>query len=233
MKIKYFAGGNRIATLEKIYNCKDFQVTEILIAEKEPYYGEYQKFAKRNKLDIVKVNKNTLLKKFVFKNEDILLSVGFRYIIPKEIFSRFKYAINIHPTLLPKYRGAYSGYAVIENGEKETGLTAHFITEEVDAGDIINQMKFDISICDTIDTVTKKLLELEPDFALETLYLIKEGKYRRVKQPRKAYPVYSKKRKPEDSRIDPNKPLIQLINKIRACSAKFPAYFELEGKKIR
>jgi methionyl-tRNA formyltransferase len=234
MKIKYFAGGNRIKVLEKIYYNKKFSITEIYIADIEPNYKIYEAFAIANDINIIQVNKKDLEKKFLYNNEDILLSVGFRYLIPKNIFSLFRYSINIHPSLLPKYKGAYSGFAVIENGEKETGITAHFIDEGVDTGDIINQIKIPINIYDTIDTINKKLLYIEPDFVIHTLLMIKNNNIVILKQPKlDNETIYNKKRKPEDSRIDPNKSLIELLPKIKSCSEKFPAYFEIDGVKIK
>ncbi len=233
MKIKYFAGGYRLNTLKHLIKNSNFFITEVYVADIEKNKKEYKDFCLKNNINVVEVNKYTLIEKFSYLNEDILLSVGFRYIIPKEVYSLFKFAINIHPSLLPKYKGAYSGYAVIENGEKETGLTAHFLNEKTDSGDIINQEKIAITICDNIDSVTNKIKRAEPEFVLNTLLMIKEKKYKITKQKEiENEIIYNKRRKPEDSKIDPNKPLISLLNKIRSCSSEFPAYFEVEGKKL-
>ena len=234
MKIKYFAGGNRLSTLKKIHDDENFIVSEIYIADIEPNFEKYDLFAKKNNINIVKVNKKNMKSKFKYNDEDILLSVGFRYIIPKNIFSMFKYAINIHPSLLPKYKGAYSGYAIIENSESETGITAHFIDDGVDSGDIINQIRIPIKAYDTIDTLTNKLLDIEPGFVRDTILKIKQKSFQRIKQKTIDNEViYNKKRTPEDSLIDPNISLVELLPKIKSCSEKYPSYFIMNGVKVK
>jgi len=234
MKIKYFAGGNRLSTLEKIHDDENFSISEIYIADIEPNFEKYDLFAKKNNINIVKVSKKNMKSKFKYNEEDILLSVGFRYIIPKNIFSMFKYAINIHPSLLPKYKGAYSGYAIIENGESETGITAHFIDDGVDSGDIINQIRIPIKAYDTIDTLTNKLLDIEPGFVRDTILKIKQKSFQRIKQKTIDNEViYNKKRTPEDSLIDPNISLVELLPKIKSCSEKYPSYFIMNGVKVK
>ena len=234
IKIIYFAGGNRLETLQQIVSSDSFIVTQIYVANIETNLEKYKIFANENKIDFTIANKNNIDEFFKFRGEEVLLSVGYRFIIPETVFSVPKYAINIHPSLLPKYKGAYSGYAIIENGEKETGLTAHFIDKGIDTGDIINQKSISLDISDTIISMSEKILKIEPNFVIDTLDLIKNKKFNRIKQV--SIPndiVYNKKRTPEDSKIDLSIPLANLLNKIRACDQeRFPAYFMIGDKKV-
>jgi len=235
MNIIYFAGGNRVETLRYIVQSRDFTVTQIYITSIESNLSLYQDFAKENDIPLTIANKKNLLELFTYKNEEVLLSVGYRFIIPKAIFSIPSYAINIHPSLLPKYKGAYSGFAIITNREKETGLTAHFLDEGVDTGDIIHQKKINLTLSDSIASMSKRLIEIEPTFVLETLLMLKNGCYRRLEQKLIAdEEVFNNKRIPEDSKIDPSLALIDLIDKIRACDAeRFPAYFIIDDVRVK
>ena len=129
MNLVYFGGGRRLETLRKLHSSPTLKINRICVASIESNIKIYERFAQENNILFEIYRKDDLKDNFLRNGEDILLSVGFRYIIPPTIFLQFKYAVNIHPSLLPKYRGAYSGYAIIENGELETGITAHFIDE--------------------------------------------------------------------------------------------------------
>jgi methionyl-tRNA formyltransferase len=234
MKVIYFAGGMRFETLKLVHQVKDFTITKIVVADIEPNVAVYKQFAYDNNITLIVPTKKNLMESLKYDNEDILLSVGYRYIIPPSCFSQFTYAINIHPSLLPKYRGAYSGFAIIENGEKETGLTAHFIDDGIDSGDIISQYVINIEDSDTLNTVNQKLQDVEPNFVRDVLLDLKEGNIKRKEN--KIIPgdvIHSHKRQPTDSELDPTKSINSLFNKIRACDQNnFPAYAYVKGVKI-
>ena len=91
---------------------------------------------------------------------DLFLCAGYPQIFSRELLSLPKYgAINIHPSLLPKYRGPSPFYWIIANGETESGITAHFMTEKIDAGDIIAQIKFPIPDMTSDDLISKSIEE--------------------------------------------------------------------------
>lgn len=234
MKIIYFAGGNRLNTLKAVNNIEKVQVSKICIASIEPNIEKYRKFANENNIKLEVFSKKNIEELFSKDNEEILLSVGYRFIIPSIIFNQFKYAINIYPSLLPKYKGAYSGFAIIENGEKETGITAHFIDDGIDTGDIICQTVIPLTNFDTINSMSKKVSKIEASFVSDVINNIVDNNFKTQKQINSNNIIYNKKRVPEDSLIDINKPLIELYNKIRSCDQEnYPAYFELEGKKVK
>lgn len=234
VNIIYFAGGNRLNVLRKIMSDTRFEVSHIFIADIETYQKQYIDYANANHVKISISAKYNLEESFVCAKEDILLSVGYRYIIPKSVYEETKYAINIHPSLLPKYKGAYSGFAIIENAEKETGITVHFLDQGVDTGDIILQHTIDLTCFDTIKSMSAKIAAVEPEIVIKGLELLLNQNFERVQQQKTSDDfIYNKKRVPEDSCIDPSKPLIELYNKIRACDQdRFPAYFYIDGKRI-
>jgi methionyl-tRNA formyltransferase len=234
MNIIYFAGGNRLETLKQLSKSEHFAVTQIYVTSIETNLESYLAFAKEKGIKITVANKYNISELFNYTNEEILLSVGYRFIIPENIFSIPPYAINIHPSLLPKYKGAYSGFAIIENGESQTGITAHFIDEGIDTGDIINQQVINLDLSDTVSTMSRKVMQLEPLFILETLLLIKNRTYKALKQPKIENEIlFNNKRTPKDSELDLSLPLIELVHKIRSCDAeRFPAYFIINNRKV-
>lgn len=98
---------------------------------------------------------------------DLIILVGFMRILSSWFIKKYKERIiNVHPALLPKYggEGFYGGNvheAVLKAGEKETGCTIHYVTEDVDQGPIIIQKKVKVDENDTPDTLKEKVQELE------------------------------------------------------------------------
>jgi phosphoribosylglycinamide formyltransferase 1 len=96
---------------------------------------------------------------------DLIVLAGFLWLIPKNLISNFK-IINIHPALLPKYggKGMYGmkvHQAVRDNGDKETGITIHFVNSEYDCGEIIFQAKCPVLPSDTPEDIAQKVHSLE------------------------------------------------------------------------
>jgi len=98
---------------------------------------------------------------------DLIVLAGFLWIFPKKIIDKFpKKVLNIHPALLPKYggKGMYGHHvheAVVQNQEKESGITIHYVNEHYDEGAIVFQAKTAISSEDTPDDVAHKIHQLE------------------------------------------------------------------------
>jgi phosphoribosylglycinamide formyltransferase 1 len=98
---------------------------------------------------------------------DMIVLAGFLWLVPSNLLSRFKSRIiNIHPALLPKYggKGMYGEHvhnAVKESGDKESGITIHFVNEVYDSGDIIFQAKCPVNPSDTADEIAARVHALE------------------------------------------------------------------------
>ncbi len=139
-----------------------------------------------NKADayVLERAKNMNIPSFVFSNKelqstsvvldklkafdiDFIVLAGFLLKVPSNLISAFPNKIvNIHPALLPKFggKGMYGMHvhqAVVDNKEKETGITIHFVNENYDEGQIIFQDKFDVAETDTAEDVASKIHELE------------------------------------------------------------------------
>ena len=85
---------------------------------------------------------------------DVAIVCSFNFLLPKELYEIPKFGtINCHPSLLPDYRGANPYFHVINNNEKQTGITFHYVDETFDTGDIITQIPVDIYENDTMGSL--------------------------------------------------------------------------------
>ena len=113
---------------------------------------------------------------------DLIVLVGYMRILSDEFVQHFKWKIiNVHPALLPKfggpgYFGANVHEAVLESGDKKTGMTIHFVTEKCDEGPIIHQAETEIEPGDTPDHLNAKVQSLEMKWYPEVIRWIQHGK---------------------------------------------------------
>jgi formyltetrahydrofolate deformylase len=106
----------------------------------------------------------------------IVLARYMRILTPNFVWRYPNRIINIHPSLLPAFPGAYAYVQAYERGAKIIGCTAHFVTEDLDQGPIIHQESFKVSTSDTLDTIKKKGQELEAATLLKGVRLYLENK---------------------------------------------------------
>jgi len=112
-------------------------------------------------------NTNEILEFLLRESPDLIVLAGFLWLVPKKIVEAFPNRIvNIHPALLPQYggKGMYGlrvHKTVIENKEKESGITIHYVNEEYDDGDILFQARCDVELNDTPEMLAEKVHQLE------------------------------------------------------------------------
>lgn len=106
----------------------------------------------------------------------IVLARYMRILTPNFVWRYPNRIINIHPSLLPAFPGAYAYVQAYERGAKIVGCTAHFVTEDLDQGPIISQESFKVSKADTLDTIKKKGQEMEAATMLEAVRLYLENR---------------------------------------------------------
>lgn len=173
-----------------------------------------------------------LHRKLVSLGADLLVVAAFR-ILPPSLFELPKRgAINIHASLLPKYRGAAPINWAIINGEVETGLTSFFLRKKVDTGDMILQQKVAIASTDTYDSLHERLAELAGPFCLETLELIERGQDKPKRQDdTEASPA--PKIQPADARIEFNQPSYRVADFVRGLATRPGAYAFFRSQKLK
>ena len=150
-------------------------------------------------------------------------------IIPKEIIDIPKYGIiNVHSSLLPKYRGASPIHSAILNGDKETGVSIMYIEEELDAGDVILKEYCEITEDDTLGTLHDKLKELGATGLEKTLKLIEGGNVKAEKQD-DTKATFVKPISKEQAKIDWTDTKENVYNKIRGLNP-FPGAYTFNEK---
>lgn len=162
---------------------------------------------------------------------DLIVVVAFR-ILPEAVLDiPKKGSVNLHASLLPKFRGAAPIHWAIINGETETGCTVFFLKQKVDTGDIIKQQATPIGPEETTGDLYKRLKNMGADLLLQAVDEIDEENYQTVPQNEEsaspAPKLYS-----EDCLIDPEKPAQEVHNLIRGLSPFPTAHVWLDGKKF-
>lgn len=164
---------------------------------------------------------------------DLFVVIAFGQILKKEVLAIPRvFSINLHASLLPKYRGAAPTNWAIINGDQTTGFTAIRMNEKMDAGDIILKKEVVIEEGDTNITLNEKLSELGADILLKAIELIEAGKARFEKQD-DLTATYAPKLKKADGLIDWNEPAKDIHNKVRGFVPWPGAYTHYEGKALR
>ena len=165
---------------------------------------------------------------------DLIVANNWRTWIPPHVFELPRFGtLNVHDSLLPAYAGFSPIVWALINGEKQVGVTAHMMNEELDAGDIVVQKAIDVGPRDTATDLFHRTVELIEPVVREALELIASGKRDFTPQdPAKA--SFFHKRSIEDSRIDWNWPAEDIERLVRAQSDPYPNAFTYHnGKRLR
>ena len=155
---------------------------------------------------------------------DLIIVVAYGQILPKSVLQIPPLGcINVHASLLPRWRGAAPiQYAILE-GDRETGITTMYLDERMDTGDIILQRAQLIHVDDTAATLHDRLAKLGAEVLTETVALIATGNPPRAKQD-ETNVTYAKKLTKEDGHIDWKRPAIEIERQIRAFNPWPSAY---------
>lgn len=166
-------------------------------------------------------------------NPDVICVVAYGKIIPKEILEIPKYGcVNVHPSLLPQYRGSAPIQWAILNGDKETGVTTMYLDEGMDSGDIILQTKTPIDKDETSGELWDRLSKIGAELLVETLEKIENKAAPRIKQPKEftLAPMLEK----SQAKIDwESKTAQEIKNLVRGLNPIMGAYSVLNEKKIK
>ncbi|SYZ72671.1 Methionyl-tRNA formyltransferase [Candidatus Zixiibacteriota bacterium] len=172
------------------------------------------------------------LEKISLFRADIFVVVAFR-ILPEALFSIPRHgSINLHGSLLPKYRGAAPINWALINGETETGLSTFFLKKKVDTGDLIYQEKIAIGPEETFDELYLRMSTMAGPVLGRTLDLIESGRVTPIRQDN-SLATPAPKLAPYDCTIDWGFPALNVINFIRGLSSVPGAFTYFRGKKLK
>jgi len=171
----------------------------------------------------------------ILKNElqpDLIIVYTFHQKLSKEIYEVAKYAINMHPSFLPSYKGNNPYFWPIANGEAETGVTFHHINDNFDSGDIISQQKVSIAPEDTCGMVISKL-EASSTYLLELIInMLNSGEdLPRIPQVLGQYPLAPKPQL-KDYFIDWHWNNKKIVDRVRALNPYTGAYAQFRNSVL-
>ncbi|CAL4326549.1 methionyl-tRNA formyltransferase [Buchnera aphidicola] len=184
-------------------------------------------------LQPIDLNNKIFQQKLLLFNADIMIVVSYGKIIPKKILTMFpKGCINVHASLLPRWRGATPIQSAILHGDKKTGISIITMNEKIDSGTIIYAIKCDISIKDTTYSLSLKLIKIGIKALLKVLEKINNHTIIERKQDEKNA-VFSKKIYKKDGLLNWNTKATELERLIRAFNPWPTCYFIIENKMIK
>lgn len=165
---------------------------------------------------------------------DVIVVAAFGQIIPKEILELPRYGcINVHASLLPKYRGAAPIQWAVIDGEKESGVTLMRMDEGLDTGDMIARTVIPLAEDETGGSLFDRLSEAGAKLLTDTLPLVEQGKVQYEPQPRESPTPYARMMTRELGRIDWNRPAAELERLVRGLNPWPAAYTSLHGKQLK
>jgi methionyl-tRNA formyltransferase len=221
-----------------------FEIISVITAQDKPV-GRKQiltpppvkKWATENNLPVLqpdKIRKPEWIEKIRELNPDLIILCAYGQIIPQEILDIQKYkALNIHPSLLPCWRGASPIQSVIMNGDKETGACLMIMDAEMDHGPIIKNSKFKIQNSKiTYKELENQLIDVASDLLIKTLPDWIEGKITPKPQDHEKATI-CKLIKKEDGKIDWNKSAEEIERQIRAFTEWPESYTNFDNKILK
>lgn len=245
-------------SLEALYNEKSIDIIGVVtntdkanLRGKKIKYSPVKEFSLKNNLKLFqpeKIRNNTdFINEIKELKPDLLIVVAYGKILPKEILEIPKYgAINVHGSILPKYRGAAPIQRAVLNGDKETGVTTMFMDENMDTGDIILKEKIKIGINQTTGEVWDELSKIGASLLIKTIEKIENfvNENKNISQEELKEKLNVEKQNEKDatvakmlnkemSLIDWNKTSFEIHNLIRGLNPIMGAYSYINGKKIK
>jgi methionyl-tRNA formyltransferase len=232
-----FMGNHTVGVRTLATLCRSCEVTGVVAhppdVEDAVRYESVYDFATRQGLSVKRLRPtDDHFQSFVrAARPDLIWLTDYRYIVPRDILVMARLgAINLHPGLLPKYRGrAPLNWAII-NGETRLGLTAHFVSEDVDAGDIVAQESFDLAPSEDVGDALEKLYPMYENITAQVLGAFEGGTIQRTPQAngvRKVHPP----RRPEDGWIDWRRRASDIGNLVRGVTRPYPGAFGFVGER--
>lgn len=210
------------------------QPDKIVGREKIIKYSPVKEVTLKNNIEVFQPEKiKEDYQRIIDLNPDIIITCAYGQIIPSVLLTTPKFkAINVHASLLPKLRGGAPIHKAIIEGYEETGITIMYMSEKMDAGDIIKQKAIKIENEDNVGLLHDKLSQLGKDLLLETLSLIFSGQNKSLAQNEEDV-TYAYNITREEEKISFNLSALEVYNKVRGLYPWPTANATLFGKEIK
>lgn len=239
MKV-FFLGNHTVGvrTLETLLESD--QVIGVVAHPHDPedgvdYLSVYD-FAREKGLDVVRMHgRDRNLPELIHDcKPDLVWVTDYRYLLPPSVLSAAPLGtVNLHPSLLPKYRGRAPINWAILNGEKELGLTAHFVDGGMDTGDIIAQITYNLNTDQDVADALEILYPLYRKVTRHVLNCFRAGQVPRKAQDQSQASAFPRRR-PKDGLIDWGQSARRIRDLVRAVAPPYPgAFSHLRHKRIK
>ncbi|MFA4891459.1 MAG: methionyl-tRNA formyltransferase [Candidatus Gracilibacteria bacterium] len=242
MKIYFFGTpGFAIPSLSMLFNSTDFLIQAVVTQPDKPGNRRVltpppiKLSALKLGLKVLQPEKidKELIEKIKKDAPDAIIVIAYGGLIPKEVLEIPKYGcINVHPSLLPKYRGASPIQEALLNGDKETGISIMKVDEKLDHGPVYLVKRIEIEDKDTFETLSGKLAIAAALLLLLALKDIEEGNLPQIPQP-DSKATFCRKIAKEDGLIDWERSSKEILNQIRALNPWPSTYTSLQGKTLK
>lgn len=232
-----------VAILEALIN-SNYEIVAVITNPDAPM-GRKQIFtpspvkiaAEKNKIPVLQPekirNNENLVKQLKKFNIDLAIVAAYGKILPKEILEIPKHGfINVHGSLLPKYRGASPIQSAILNGDKKTGITIMKVDEEMDHGPLLANSKLPIANSDTCESLSQKLAISGAELLIKTIPDYISGKIKPIEQEHSKV-TYTKIIKKEDGKINWSKSAEEIERMTRAFYPWPSAYANIKNQKSK
>ena len=242
MKIYFFGTPNfAVPTLKMLASNKDFEIQAVVTQPDKPGNRKVltsppvKTAAEELGLKVLQPEKidKKLIDQIKKDKPSALVVVAYGALIPKELLELTEYGcINIHPSLLPKYRGASPIQEALLNGDKETGIAIMKIDEKLDHGPIYLIKRMGIEESDTFSTLSEKLANLSAVLLTLALKDIFDKNFVPIQQ-QDSKATFCRKITKEDGKIDWIRTSKEILNQIRALNPWPSTYTVIQGKTLK
>lgn len=243
MKIVFFGSSEFSVPILQALILSSEEVVQVVTTPDKPK-GRGQKvtpsvvksFANKNSLPVMapeKLNRPEVLESLRKMSPDFVVVASYGKLVPDSLLKIPKVmSLNVHPSLIPKYRGASPIPSAILAGDKKTGVTIMEITKDLDAGDIFGQVETPIGSDENALELSERLAHLGSELLLKTIAQFKEGKVSRTPQDH-SKATYAKKIGRDSGRINWAVPAVQIHNQVRAYYPWPSAYTFFRDKRLK
>lgn len=230
-----------LPSLKWIYENTDLQLIvtkedKINARGKKIVLSAVKEFALENEISYIQpssLKDESVYNKLKEIDPDLIVVVAYGKIIPKNIIDLPKFGIiNVHSSILPKYRGASPIHSALINGDDKTGVSIMFINEGLDTGDVLKIITTDITEEDDLGTLTERLAKLGSDALSHVVPTLIDKTYVATKQD-DSLATLVKPIKKEEMKIDFSKTNVEIFNLVRGLSPNPCAYTIKNGENIK
>lgn len=244
MRIVFIGTGEiGVPTMRRLQQSTEFELVAVVTQADKPVGRDQvimpppiKKALEGSKLPIlqpVRIKDQSAIDEIRAFQPDVIVVMAYGQILTHGVLESPRLAcLNLHASLLPRWRGAAPIQAAIAAGDRETGITVMYMDEGLDTGDILLQRKIDIAPNETGDSLHDRLAAVAPDALIESLSMLASGNVPRIPQD-KSLVTTAPKLNREHGRIDWSEPADAIERKVRAFNPWPGAFMQLAGGKLK